>query len=306
MRLTLEWARLEPRPGRVDGEATERYLQVLQACRSAGLATWITLQHTTLPGWFADDERGFRDERSRGYFWPRHVDRCAEVFEPFAAAWVPIDDPTGWALRSHLLGTRPPGVRDPELARAALIGAIDANHRAGALLRGTSAPVICTVKVNDAHQRNPNDVLDAAAWAYLSALGTGRFEMRGQPALDVAQLIGTFDAIGVAHDARDSAAALADCAQRAAELAGERAVLIAANGVAGADDEPRERYLRDALAAVAELRREFGLAGYFYEPGIDGYDPDTGFAAPRGLIARDRALKPSANLTARAIGGAGS
>ena len=109
IRVTVEWARVEPRPGVVDSGVVDHYREVLGAAREARLAPWVTLHHTSLPGWFAEDERGFRDASSRTRFWSRHVDRTAEQFDDLAAGWAPIEDPIGWALRGFLLGTRPPG-----------------------------------------------------------------------------------------------------------------------------------------------------------------------------------------------------
>ena len=85
---------------------------MLAFAREVGLQNWITLQSTTLPGWYLDDEGGHRDEDARGRYWLRHVDRVAEAFDEFATGFVPIDDPIGWAVRSYGLGSRPPGRKD--------------------------------------------------------------------------------------------------------------------------------------------------------------------------------------------------
>ena len=58
VRITVEWARLEPSPGTVDTDALESIREILAAASQAGLRPWATLVHSTLPGWFADDERG--------------------------------------------------------------------------------------------------------------------------------------------------------------------------------------------------------------------------------------------------------
>ena len=156
IRITVEWARVEPEAGIIDREAVDRYRRMLEAARDTGMSPWITLHHGSLPGWFAEDARGFRDDKARGYYWPRHVDRCAEWFEGLVAGWVAIDDPTGWAVRGHLTASRPPGQRDRLHARDAILGAIDANHAAWKLLRGGTAPTMCVVAV-----RSPNVARDA-------------------------------------------------------------------------------------------------------------------------------------------------
>ncbi|HEV8298360.1 MAG TPA: family 1 glycosylhydrolase, partial [Acidimicrobiales bacterium] len=199
VRITVEWARCEPAPGRVDENRVEHERRVLAAARAAGLAPWITLQHGSLPGWFADDEGGFRDDRARSYFWPRHVDRCAEWFEDLAAGWVPIEDPIGWAMRGYLLGTRPPGRRAPDDAREAIVGALEANHAAWRLLHGGRAPVMSvlglpTIYAAEADARDEARRWDRVLWhTPFRARREGVLEVPGGAELERPDMAGAFD-----------------------------------------------------------------------------------------------------------------
>jgi beta-glucosidase len=67
-RLTIDWARLEPEPGRHDPAAVAHYRDVLTAALEAGIEPWVCLHHFTVPRWFAD-AGGFLAEPSRGDFW---------------------------------------------------------------------------------------------------------------------------------------------------------------------------------------------------------------------------------------------
>jgi len=144
VRLTPEWARIEPVEGKTDGEALDRYRDVFAQAETVGLRPWATLVHTSLPGWFSEDSKGFADDRGREYHWMRHVDRCAEHFGDVVHGWTPIDDPVGWALRGHGLGSRPPGRRSDtdvgmqELSHA-MHGALVADHLAARHLRAGGA-----------------------------------------------------------------------------------------------------------------------------------------------------------------------
>ena len=72
-------------------------------------------------------------------------------------------------------------------------------------------------------------------------------------------------------------------------------MVVASNGVATTDDSWREELLRSTIAVLADVRNAgVDLRGYLYDTAIDGYEWNHGFAAPRGLIARDRTIKPSA------------
>src|SRR5688572_4948214 len=302
IRITVEWARVEPAAGSIDGEAVDRYRRMLEAARGAGLAPWITLHHGSLPGWFSDDAHGFRDERASGYFWPRHVDRCAEWFEDVVAGWVGIDDPTGWALRGHLWGTRPPGRRDHLDARDALIGAIDANHAAWKLLRGGRAPTMCVIAVHQPHVERSSDESthpDVAAWAYLGALQHGLLVLPAIGSIEMPHLVESYDYMGIAHVADDATrraepARLTECVYRVAEARDPRPIIIAANGVATDDEDARDEYVRGVADQLRVLRDDrVDVVGYSHHSGIDGYEWHDGFARPRGLIDRTRVVKPA-------------
>ena len=52
-RFSIEWARIEPEPGRFSAAALAHYRDVLAACRAHRLTTVVTLHHFTSPRWFA-------------------------------------------------------------------------------------------------------------------------------------------------------------------------------------------------------------------------------------------------------------
>ena len=306
IRITVEWARVEPDAGIIDGEEVDRYRRTLEAARGAGLSPWITLHHGSLPGWFADDAHGYRDDRARGYYWPRHVDRCAELFEGLVAGWVAVDDPTGWAVRGHLTGSRPPGRRDQLHARDAILGAIDANHAAWKLLRAGTAPTMCVIGVRSPHVPRGADETDpdVAAWAYIDALQTGLLALPSIGSFEMPHLRESYDYLGLAHFAehRGEPARLTDCIARVADVRDQRPIVIAANGIATDDEDEREEYLRGVVGELRSLRADgVDLAGYFHHSGIDGYEWSDGFSRPRGLVARDRRIKAAGHYLQEAI-----
>lgn len=324
-RLTLEWARLEPEPDHVDNTAFDVYQDMLTSAKRAGLQVIATLQHGTLPGWFADDTPGFRDPHGREYYWARHVDRCAERFEGLVDLWVPIDDPVGWAIRGHLLGSRPPGLREPERAAAAVEGALLANHVAWTILKGGDIPTMAVFGTPTIFGHGPENTTQRARWhdllfgTWISALRDGELQVPGLSAREAPELAGTFDVIGLTHDHpisidrrggvhpyppddRRSDAGFTPIPNEVGELlsfvSGElpgRRFMIAGHGVATADDEWRERVLQETIDLVADAADHgIPVEGYLHDTGIDGYEGPFGFATQRGLIARDRELKESA------------
>ena len=140
-RLTVEWARLEPSPGRWDADEAAHLRRVISAARQAGVEVWACLLHGSAPGWFTDDQRGWLDDKAARLTWPRHVDRVAEAIGDLVAGWVPIHEPDLVARLGYLDGTFPPGRHseaDHHDAQAALQAA---EAEAARLLRSGPQPV---------------------------------------------------------------------------------------------------------------------------------------------------------------------
>lgn len=112
--LTIEWAVLEPNQGSHDQKAIERFRSLLDGAAELGLDVTAYLVDGSLPGWFAVDERGFSDDRSRTLLWPRHIEWVGETFGDQVSSWVPIREPVHHAVRANLLAMAPPGRADAE------------------------------------------------------------------------------------------------------------------------------------------------------------------------------------------------
>ena len=336
VRLTVEWARVEPAAGRPDSHALDRYLDIVDAARAEGLQPWLTLQHTSLPGWYLDDEGGHADATARLRWWTPHIDRMAEAFDGRAAGWCPIEDPIGWAVRGYGLGTRPPGMRSAEATASAAEGAMLALHDACRLLESTPQPTMASFGAPTLHaaplEREHFDAADSQTrrwdellWGtWIRALRDAMVEVPGRAPVAVPGFEQAPVLIGLSHDHPvgvtesgrfvawpDSAprsaagfapepAELGESAHRAMSAVPGRGVVIAAHGVPTTDDDWRDTLLEASLSVVADLRSS-GLRGYVHDSAVDGYEWAMGFNAPRGLIGRDRALKPSAQRLAAAI-----
>ena len=142
LRVPLDWARLEPTNSRPDPVAAEHLVQAIGLARSRGLAIWACLHDLDLPGWFAHDERGFSDERTRGYHWSRYVETVGELVGDMVQGWIPVMEPTRWAKRGWLDGTTAPGsVGDTGGFMRNLQGIHAASVQAALRLRESGSPV---------------------------------------------------------------------------------------------------------------------------------------------------------------------
>ena len=330
-RLTVEWARVEPEPGRVDTDALDFYRDVLAHASGIGLASWITLQHGSLPGWYLDDEGGHRDPAARERFWLPHVDRVAEAFDEWTVGFTPIEDPISWAMRGYGLGSRPPGRPDPVALREAVEGAVLAVHDAVRLLEGGRQDVMCTWRAEPLHSiaeedgRIPLETRQAARWwdellwgSWLRAHANGMLELDGRSPLEVPLFVSSVDHVGLVHDhpigvtragglaswpagAQQAGTGfapepdeLAEAMGRAHEALPDHSLMVAAHGVATEDEAWRDHLLARSLDHVRDARDDGRIAGYFHDSAIDGYDWALGFQRPRGLLDRGRSRKPAA------------
>lgn len=216
--LTIDWARLEPEPGRFDDDAIEHQLEVLAAARDAGIDAWACLLDHALPGWFSEDGDGLLDDRNRGYFWARHVDRCGELFGDLVAGWVPVRSPFAFAsgafLGATLTGDRfPPGQSSTERFTLALRGAHLAGFDAWRLLSSGDRPVMCSMDLAVVEPmtsgREPREQvaaeatyrrIDDAMWtSWIRAIEDGVLMVPGRADEEVPHALGAYDLIGASY-----------------------------------------------------------------------------------------------------------
>jgi beta-glucosidase len=108
-RFSLEWARIEPRPGYFDPAALEHYRDVARTCRAHGMEPVVTLHHFTMPRWFTDGGGVLRDDGAK--LFGRYAAVCAESFGDIVTWWITVNEPAVLAVVGHLQGRWPPGER---------------------------------------------------------------------------------------------------------------------------------------------------------------------------------------------------
>lgn len=109
LRLSLEWSRIEPRPGEWDVAAIARYRTMLTDLRTRGIEPLVTLHHFTHPIWF---------EAQGGWLAPGAPERFAR-YAAFVVAelgdlcdfWCTINEPNVVAIMGYQIGDFPPGHR---------------------------------------------------------------------------------------------------------------------------------------------------------------------------------------------------
>jgi beta-glucosidase len=105
-RLSLEWSRIEPRPGELSHEALDHYRRVLESVRAHGLEPIVTLHHFTNPIWLA--ERGGWHRREAVGLFARYAKRVVREYRDLVRYWVTINEPGVFASQGWILGVWPP------------------------------------------------------------------------------------------------------------------------------------------------------------------------------------------------------
>jgi len=138
-RMSVEWSRVEPRPGEFDHAALARYASVVATARRLGIEPVVTLYHFAYPAWL---EGGWENVAAPAAF-ARYVETVAAAFRGKVRYWITINEPNLEPGLGYLVGVFPPGRMSPlAFARAtesilrAHVAAYDELHRAdpGALV----------------------------------------------------------------------------------------------------------------------------------------------------------------------------
>ena len=109
-RLSVEWSRIEPEPGRFDAGAIDHYREVLGTLQDLGMTPMVTLHHFTNPTWLAD-LGGWENDEVVGRFraFARH---CADTLGDLVSLWVTINEPNVYAYQCYTSGLWFPQKKD--------------------------------------------------------------------------------------------------------------------------------------------------------------------------------------------------
>jgi beta-glucosidase len=310
-RLSVEWARIEPYPGRFDQVALDTYRAQLEGLKAAGIEPVVTLHHFTNPRWLA--EQGG---------WPnsdvvsRFVDYASRVVDrthDLVRWWVTINEPSILALKGYVEGTWPP--QEPMNLRGyvrLMHHAARAHARASRLIHRArpDAMVSMAFAIWPMQAMRPWSPIDQAMAFFGDWLWQGRVIRRTLPALDwIGVNYYSRTLVGWPTQRTDPLAArqrtdfgweiypegLYAVLRRVSRFG--KPVVITENGISDADDDQRPAYIS---AHVRQMHRAVqdgvDLRGYMHWSLLDNFEWAEGYEQHFGLATRQRAPRPSARL----------
>jgi beta-glucosidase len=328
IRMSVEWSRLEPEPGRFDPSAFERYRAILRAARDHDLRVMMTLHHFTLPKWAAKLGGFSHDhlpELLEGF-----AERTARELGDHVSLWATINEPSVLAIMGYA-GTRwPPGRGSMRACFEALARMLSAHERMYRAIHRVIPSARVGIVLNAPYFTPASDsmadrvVTRAQDWAFsgavLHALRTGalrppisifprtepmlprsydwiglnyygRYDVRFDPKLPQVLFGRHVQSPTIKHGDTDWGQPDADGMLAQLRRLSDLHVplYVTENGVYDNEDERRPRYLRDHVDAVLRARREgLDVRGYFHWALVDNFEWAEGWATRFGLFALDR------------------
>jgi beta-glucosidase len=326
-RLSIEWSRIEPAPGRWDAAALEHYARVIRALRERGLEPVVTLHHFTNPAWFT--ATGGWLQRDAARLFARYVEQVALRLGGEVRYWLTINEPTVYVLQGYMNGEWPPFQKGAwraairalrNLARTHVAAWRTLRDRRPDCLVGFAhnAPAVEPCDPASLRDRLAARLRDAILnRAFFALIGAWPARRGGALPLDFIGINyyfrvcvrstgwGPRGLLGrVCHEPHHRhQGALStigwEVYPRGLEVVAERfaaryrlPLLITENGIATTDEDLRTRFLLDHLARLAAaIRGGAPVIGYLYWSLIDNYEWTEGYDARFGLAAVDFATQ---------------
>ena len=325
LRLSIEWARVEPGPEVFDEVVLQRYAEILQALRARGIEPMVTLHHFSNPLWVAEGG-GWASHKMVALF-SRYVRHVADALSAHCDFWCTMNDPNLYAYMAYGVGAFAPGKSDPGASVDALRTMIEAHAAAYEQIHAVQPKARVGLSHNvrpllpaDPHDREDRRAVERANRAYnlsiVEALARGRW----LPPLGVGlapRMHGKLDWIGLSYYGRDLVQSdgnrrsllgrcipgrgpdpldgglgefypqgLFEAIQRLSRL--RLPIYVTENGIPDEDDDLRPRYILAHLHEVwRALQLSYPVAGYYHRTLVDSFEWSEGWTQRFGLHSFD-------------------
>jgi len=302
IRISVEWARIEPQEGKFNQGEINHYKKMLQTAQQMGLKTFVTLHHFTNPIWFAK-KGGWISWKSPEYF-ARYAKKCAEEFNGWVDAFLTINEPQVYALMAYTVGTWPPNERNLWHSLVCQINFMRSHRRAYDAIKEVKAVPVGIVKNivwYEIHNKKFHlNWLTETLIAKLLYFMNSDFFLR--PIMSKTDIIGLnyyFTNRIKGFGLNNPNAFVSDLNWWIDPIGLEKVLLdlkkynkdiyITENGLADSRDRIRSEFINVMLTACANaMEKAVPLKGYFHWSLIDNYEWHHGFWPRFGLVEIDR------------------
>lgn len=340
LRFSIEWCLIEPEKGKFDLDAIAHYNDLINELLRAGITPMITLHHFVHPQWF-EEMGGFEYEENNRYF-ERFAAYVFSAFSDRVQLWCTINEPTIFAFQGYVRGVFPPGKTNMLTAWKVLKNLIQLHCQTYRLLKalphGNKAQIGLVhqyLSFESYTAYNPlekmpgllfNALLNQSVMTFLKThvfSGLGGliyYDASQEPIADFiglnyysramikAQAVLTDPVIPSCADGEimtdmpyaiypqgfyDAIMDVAQC---------ELPIYITENGIADAQDNRRDLWIRTYLGALNKAVADGAdVRGFYYWSIMDNYEWDMGYEKKFGLYAvdmetKERTLRPGSQF----------
>jgi len=311
-RLSIEWARVEPRAGEFNMQAIEHYRKVLTDLKERQMIVMLTLHHFTNPKWFAD-KGGFARRRNVRYF-TRYVKLVAKELGHLVDMWVTINEPGVYVYQGYQEGIWPPFNKSRWLAVKVYLNLARAHKKAYKIIHAVCDDGVCSNQVGIAQ-----NVLSYATYrknALLNNLAVWLADKVTNHGFYILTRRKTHDFLGInfyfrvrLKRVRGLKFVQDDVSSQERETSDigweiyphglfdvlmdfrdyNMPVYVTENGIAAENDDKRQRFIVAHLNEVYHaLKGGADMRGYFHWSLLDNYEWHLGYPPKFGLVDVDR------------------
>jgi Beta-glucosidase/6-phospho-beta-glucosidase/beta-galactosidase len=311
-RFGIEWARVEPEPGKFNEKAIAQYVSMARKLKAAGIEPIVTLWHFTFPDWLYNS----KDKAHSNFLnpdvepaWREYVTRMVDALSPYVRIYVPQNEPNGALYIGYFGGHWPPGLLlTPGALKKANKVAVSMFREASAIIHAKRKDAIVmgiysipnwrrnrlqdpTQFVYNMMMRQNFDHLDAVAdtmdvigvnYYYSQDASAARFIWR-----PVGEQNSNYTQNGWEIDPEGLYAVLKQVYGRYG-----KPIVISENGIGTQSEQKKIRYFREH---VNQMRRALedgvDVRGYMPWTLVDNYEWAEGYAANFGLTSLDPKTK---------------
>jgi len=299
-RFGIEWSRLEPEPGVWDQKEVDHYHNYIDEMHKAGLEPVLNLWHWTHPVWF--EERGGFGRKENLSFWLKYVQKVADEFGTSVRYVITVNEPNIYVTYKDINKVNvPPEAPLPQ--RLLMLWRLVKAHK---LAYRTLKRVNPDLQISAAVQMGASKLASEAGFlSKIVAWGADRFGNylfydRVKRQVDfvgfnfyfanyfkgtkLANPKSPVSDVGWYMEPGAIGEVIATVAKRY-----KKPIMITENGVADADDQYRQWWLKETTMALIKARQDgINIIGYMHWSLLDNFEWHQGWWPRFGLIKVDR------------------
>lgn len=301
VRISIEWARLEPEEGKFSDEEFTHYRKVLEAARKRGLKTFVTLHHFTNPIWIA--KKGGWENREIVKYFERYAGECTKRLGDVMDSVMTINESLVLASQAYIKGEWYPAKKNMFLATSVALNLIIAHRRAYSTIKKIKQDLPVGIVHHYIYYQTGEKklfLIDSLLTKLLSFGNNHIYLIATRNHTDFIGINYYFTSTISFMKSNNIDDWLSDMKwwinpkgleNLLTELKRYKLpIYITENGLADAKDEHRPRFLKEMISACeSAIAKGVDLRGYFYWSLLDNYEWHHGFWPRFGLVEIDRA-----------------